>query len=38
MLEKMKKKTYHNFLIVRNLLMREKGYEPRTAVIYTVQS
>lgn len=31
MLEKMKKKTYHNFLIVRNKLMFEKGYEPREA-------
>ena len=26
MLNKMKNKTYHNFLVVRNLLMREKGY------------
>ena len=31
MLEKMKKKTYHNFLIIRNLLMSEKGYDPRTS-------
>ena len=31
MLETMKKKTYHNFLIVRNKLMKEKGYEPREA-------
>jgi hypothetical protein len=31
MLTKMKKKTYHNFLIVRNKLMTEKGYDPRTA-------
>ena len=31
MLETMKKKTYHNFLIVRNKLMNEKGYAPRVA-------
>ena len=27
----MKKKTYHNFLIVRNKLMNEKGYRPSEA-------
>lgn len=27
----MKKKTYHNFLIVRNKLMNEKGYPPKDA-------
>ena len=26
MLETMKNKTYHNFLIVRNKLLKEKGY------------
>lgn len=26
-----KRKTYHNFLIIRNKLMNEKGYDPRTA-------
>jgi Mn-dependent DtxR family transcriptional regulator len=31
MLDKMKKKTYRNFLIVRNKLMNEKGYDPKTA-------
>lgn len=31
MLDKMKKKTYRNFLIVRNKLMNEKGYDPRTS-------
>ena len=31
MLETMKRKTYRNFLIVRNKLMFEKGYEPREA-------
>jgi hypothetical protein len=31
MLTTMKKKTYHNFLIVRNKLMNEKGYDPKTA-------
>lgn len=27
----MKKKTYRNFLIVRNKLMNEKGYSPKDA-------
>lgn len=27
----MKRKTYRNFLIIRNKLMREKGYDPKTA-------
>ena len=31
MLNTMKRKTYHNFLIVRNKLMNEKGYDPKTA-------
>ena len=31
MLNKMKKKTYRNFLIVRNLLMKEKGYGTQEA-------
>lgn len=26
-----KNKTYHNFLIIRNKLMNEKGYDPQTA-------
>lgn len=26
-----KTKTYHNFLIIRNKLMREKGYSPKEA-------
>lgn len=31
MLEKMKNKTYHNFMIVKKLLMREKGYDATTS-------
>ena len=27
----MKRKTYHNFLIIRNKLMSEKGYTPQEA-------
>ena len=30
-MKKIRTKTYHNFLIVRNALMREKGYDPETA-------
>lgn len=26
-----KRKTYHNFLIIKNRLMREKGYDAATA-------
>ena len=35
MLTKMKNKTYRNFLIVRNKLMTEKGYDPTTAADLT---
>ena len=31
MLESMKNKTYRNFLIVRNKLMKEKGYDRKTS-------
>ena len=30
-----KNKTYHNFLIIRNKLMREKGYNPEEASKFT---
>lgn len=35
MLETMKNKTYRNFLIVRNKLIKEKGYDTRTAADLT---
>ena len=35
MLTKMKNKTYRNFLIVKNKLMTEKGYDPTTATDLT---
>lgn len=30
-MKNIKNKTYHNFLIIRNKLMREKGYTPEEA-------
>jgi hypothetical protein len=30
-MKNIRRKTYHNFLIVRNKLMREKGYDPTEA-------
>jgi hypothetical protein len=31
MINKMKRKTYRNFLVVSNLLMKEKGYDKQTS-------
>jgi hypothetical protein len=31
MLEKMKNKTYRNFMVVKNLLTKEKGYDATTS-------
>lgn len=31
----MKRKTYHNFLVIRNKLMREKHYDCETATTLT---
>lgn len=35
MLEKMKNKTYWNFIVVKNLLMKEKGYDATTSTQIT---
>ena len=35
MLNKMKRKTYRNFLIVKNLLMKEKGYDANESSLIT---
>lgn len=34
-MKKMVTKTYHNFLVIRNALMREKGYTPDEATKLT---